>query len=1100
MSLKKLLIANRGEIAIRIARAAAGLGIATVVLYSEDDAQSLHTKAADEARVLKGVGAAAYLDIEQIVALAKEAGCDAVHPGYGFLSENAAFARALKKAGIKFVGPNADALELFGDKVQARALAERACVPLLPGTKQATSLEDTRKFMKSLGEGGAIMIKAIAGGGGRGMRPVHSLAEIDEAYARCQSEAKAAFGSGDVYVERLIQRARHVEIQIVGDGKDVVHLYERECSMQRRNQKVVEIAPSPSLTDDLRSKLTDAAVKLAREAKYDSLGTFEFLVDTQDKKNATFAFMEANPRLQVEHTVTEEVTGIDLVQTQLLIASGKSLKELGLEQSKIGKPEGYAIQLRINMETMDAEGNTKPSGGTLAAFEAPSGPGTRVDTYGYAGYRTNPNFDSLLAKLITWSRSANYADAVAKSYRALNEFRIAGVATNVGFLQNVLRNPDFAANNVYTRFIEDNIGKLVNEGADAHRKIYFDSKTSAHADAGSGDIQGPAGTAPLKSPMQGKVVSLDVVEGDSVARGQQIAILESMKMEHIVKADVSGIIRMVAVQPGETLFEGHPLFFVEEREVKAGAKVAEEKVDLDHIRPALAEVNQRHAYGFDENRPDAVEKRRKTNQRTARENVNDLVDPDSFIEYGALAIAAQRRRRTVEDLIVKTPADGLITGIGSINGSQFPDDKSRAVVMAYDYTVLAGTQGVMNHRKKDRILDVAIKSKLPVVLFAEGGGGRPGDTDFVGVAGIDVMTFNKLAELSGMVPRVGIVSGRCFAGNAALLGICDTIIATEFASIGMAGPAMIEGGGLGVYHPDEVGPTSKLASVGAIDIRVADEAEAVAVTKKYLSYFQGSLPEWKCADQRQLRHVIPENRLRSYDMRKVIEILVDTDSVLEIRRDYAPGIITCLVRIEGHPFGLIANNPTYLGGAVNGEGGHKAARFMQLCDAFDIPMISLCDTPGFMVGPDAEQTGQLRHVARMFVTGANMTVPVFSVVTRKAYGLGAQGMLAGSTHAPFFTVAWPTGEFGAMGIEGNVRLGFRKELEAVEDLAEREKLFQKMVAGQYEFGKAINMAAFLEIDDVIDPLETRRWIIRGLKSQPAPVPREGKKRPFIDTF
>ena len=1100
MSVSKLLIANRGEIAIRIARAAAGLGISSVAVYSQDDAQSLHTKAADDARLLKGEGTAAYLDIEQIVAVAKEAGCDAVHPGYGFLSENANFARALKKAGIKFVGPNAEALELFGDKVQARALAEKTGVPLLPGTKEATSLEEARKFLKSLGEGGAIMIKAIAGGGGRGMRPVYSLAEIDDAYARCQSEARAAFGSGDVYVERLIQRARHVEIQIVGDGKDVVHLYERECSMQRRNQKVVEIAPSPSLTDELRAKLTEAAVRLAREAKYDSLGTFEFLVDTQDKKNASFAFMEANPRLQVEHTVTEEVTGVDLVQTQLLIASGKTLKELGLEQPKIAKPEGYAIQLRINMETMDAQGNTKPSGGTLSAFEAPSGPGTRVDTYGYAGYRTNPNFDSLLAKLITWSRSDKYADAVNKSYRALNEFRIAGVATNVGFLQNVLRNKDVIANNVYTRFIEDNVAKLVAESPDAHRRIYFDPKASASADTGEGEVQGPEGTAPLKSPMQGKVVSLDVSEGDAVAHGQQIAILESMKMEHIIKADISGVIRMVAVKPGETLFEGHPLYFVEEREVKQGVKVEEEKVDLDHIRPALSEVRQRHAYGFDENRPDAVEKRRKTNQRTARENVNDLVDPGSFIEYGALAVAAQRRRRSLDDLIVKTPADGLITGIGSINGSQFPDDKSRALVMAYDYTVLAGTQGVMNHRKKDRVLDIAIEHRLPVVLFAEGGGGRPGDTDFLGVGGLDTMSFNKLAELSGMVPRIGVVSGRCFAGNAALLAICDVIIATEYASVGMAGPAMIEGGGLGVYHPDEVGPTKALAPVGAIDIRVADEAEAVAVTKKYLSYFQGTVSEWTCADQRLLRHVIPENRLRSYDMRKVIDTLADTGSVLEIRRDFAPGIITSLIRIEGHPFGLLANNPTYLGGAINGEGGHKAARFMQLCDAFDIPMITLCDTPGFMVGPDAEQTGQLRHVGRMFVTAANMTIPLFGIVTRKGYGLGAQSMLGGSTHVPFFTVAWPSGEFGAMGIEGNVRLGFRKELEAVEDLAEREKLFQKMVAEQYETGKAINMASFLEIDDVIDPMESRRWIMRGLKSQPAPVPREGKKRPFIDTF
>src|SRR5580692_1319264 len=399
-----LLIANRGEIAIRIIRAAAEMGIRTVAVFPDDDAASLHTRKADEARRLNGSGAAAYLDGEQIIAIAKTAGCDAIHPGYGFLSENAGFARRCASEGITFVGPRAEMLELFGDKVQARALAERCGIPILRGTSGATSLDEAHKFFSSLGKGASIMIKALAGGGGRGMRAVSRTDEIEEAYKRCQSEARASFGNSDVYVEQLMPRARHIEVQIIGDGSgDVSHLWERECSIQRRNQKIVEIAPSPGLAPAMRDRLTAAAVRMAKEVRYDNLGTFEFLVnaDTSAKTDeAGFAFIEANPRLQVEHTVTEEVTGIDLVAVQIQLAQGKSLHDIGLQQDDVPRPRGFAVQLRVNMEKIEADGTIKPSGGTLARFAPPSGPGVRVDTFGYEGYTTNPAFDPLLAKLI----------------------------------------------------------------------------------------------------------------------------------------------------------------------------------------------------------------------------------------------------------------------------------------------------------------------------------------------------------------------------------------------------------------------------------------------------------------------------------------------------------------------------------------------------------------------------------------------------------------------------------------------------------------------------------------------------------------------------
>jgi acetyl-CoA carboxylase carboxyltransferase component len=518
---------------------------------------------------------------------------------------------------------------------------------------------------------------------------------------------------------------------------------------------------------------------------------------------------------------------------------------------------------------------------------------------------------------------------------------------------------------------------------------------------------------------------------------------------------------------------------------------ANKKPNKESIRPDLAEVIERHSYTLDERRPEAVAKRQAKNHRTARANVNDLLDPGHFIEYGALTMAAQRRRRSLEDLIVRTPTDGLIAGIGTVNGSLFDQDKSRCLVLAYDFTVLAGTQGHFNHKKKDRMLKLAYEHRLPLVFFAEGGGGRPGDVDVdgVAVAGLDLSTFASFASLSGRVPVIGIVCGPCFAGNAALLGCCDVIIATQDSNIGMGGPVMIEGGGLGIFKPEEVGPMEVQTKNGVVDIAVADDAEAVAVAKKYLAYFQGTVPAWEATDQRVLRQLIPENRRRIYEVRKVISALADKDSFLELRPKFGPGMVTGLIRIEGRPFGLIANDCMHTAGAIEAEDADKAARLMQLCNAHGLPILSLCDTPGFMVGPEIEKRAQVRHVCRMFVVGAHTNVPYFTVVLRRGYGLGAMAMARGGFHESFFIASWPTGEFGGMGLEGFVKAGFKKELEAVENPEEREALYEKLVAGMYERGKAINMAAHLEIDTVIDPADTRQWIIQGLNAVPADRPR-----------
>jgi acetyl-CoA carboxylase carboxyltransferase component len=593
----------------------------------------------------------------------------------------------------------------------------------------------------------------------------------------------------------------------------------------------------------------------------------------------------------------------------------------------------------------------------------------------------------------------------------------------------------------------------------------------------------------LRSPLQAQVVEWLVAPGDPVRAGDLVVILEAMKMEHEVRSAGAGVVRDKFFEVGETVGEGDVLMTVAEADAAPGAPIPalpqggkEEQPAPREIRPDLQRVIYRHAFTLDAARPDAMRKRHALGLRTARENIADLCDPGSFQEYGALAVAAQRSRRSEDDLVRNTPADGMVTGIAGINGAHFGPERARAAVLAYDATVLAGTQGMRNHQKTDRLLGIALKNRLPVVLFAEGGGGRPGDTDMPIVAGLHVTTFASFARLNGQVPVLGIVAGRCFAGNAALLGCCDTIIATRDSNIGMGGPAMVEGGGLGVFKPEAIGPSAIQHANGVIDILVDDEAQAVAAARKYLAFFQGDLPAFDAPPADALRQVVPENRLRVYDSRAALAGLVDADSLLELRTGFGAGIHTALGRIAGRPVGLLANNPLHLGGAIDAAAADKAARFMQLCNAHGLPMVSLIDTPGFMVGPAIEEQAQVRHVSRMFVAAAHLRVPFFSVVLRKGYGLGAMAMAAGGFHAPEFTVAWPSGEFGGMGLEGAVRLGYRKELEALPEGPQREALFEQLVAKKYAEGQAMNMAATLEIDAVIDPAETRAWLLRGLQA------------------
>ncbi|MFE5287160.1 carboxyl transferase domain-containing protein [Nocardia sp. NPDC056611] len=1158
----RVVVANRGEVAVRVVRTARELGYPTEVLHTAEDSASLAVRLADRALVLPGSGAAGYLDIDSVVRAAGACGPGAlVHPGYGFLSESAEFAAACAGAGLTFIGPSPQVLRIFGDKVAARAAAERAGLTVLPATRAGAESAEIAALLADHPDG--IMVKAAAGGGGRGMRPVTDPSRLAATIDRCRAEALAGFGDDRVYAEALVTRARHIEVQVIADGIAAATLGDRDCSVQRQRQKLIEIAPAPDLPAALRDRLHRDAIRIAEAVGCRGVITVEFLVEPgSSEKGAKVWFLEVNPRLQVEHTVTEAVTGVDLVALQLDLAQGRTLAELDLLENE---PRGYAVQARVNAELLAADGSVLPSTGVISRFDAPTGVGVRVDTAAQVGMRQGVLFDSLLAKVIT--HAPTHPAALRRCADALAETMIGGVDTNLHLLRAVLAElhelHELSApigadsrteatrpappSTATARTISSSGTDISSSGTDIGGSDSDGGNDDSDGDDGNGDSSGGSGgngngstgsggrggggvttdwferrlddlrsraetfedattagsvdiaansAAPgtshgsadraaagfepadgeqaLRSPMGATVVSL-AEPGTVLAAGAEVAVLEAMKMQHVVRATEPLRVLRHAVAAGEVV-DPHAVLVRWEAADHDRPAAESTVVDLDSVRADLAEVLERHETTLDARREAAVAKRHRIGRRTARENISDLVDADSFVEYGALAVAAQRSRRGLEDLIANTPADGLIAGIATVNADRFGPDRSRALVMSYDYTVLAGTQGMRNHAKTDRMLELAREQRLPVVFFTEGGGGRPGDTDHGGISGLDVTTFRAMGALSGRVPLIGIVSGRCFAGNAALLGMCDVVIATPDANIGMGGPAMIEGGGLGVYAPEDIGPVEVQRRNGVVHVVAADEAEAVNVARRYLSYFQGAEAEWEAPDPRSARHVVPENRLRAFDIRAAIASVVDVGSVLELRRDWGVGIVTALVRVEGRPFGLIANDCHHLGGAIDAPAADKLSAFLRLCGAHGLPIVSLCDTPGFMVGPEAEEHATVTKFSRLFIDAAALDVPFGTVILRKGYGLGAQAMAAGSFRAPRFVIAWPTGEIGGMGLEGAVRLGFAKELAAIEDPDQRQAAFDALVNAAYDAGKALTAATVLELDDVIDPADTRRWL------------------------
>ncbi|SMY12529.1 carboxyl transferase domain-containing protein [Brevibacterium jeotgali] len=1071
-----ILIANRGEIAVRVVRAARAAGLRTIVVRATDEealgtAGGLHLGLADEVVTLPGRGASAYLDASAIIAAATHTGASLVHPGYGFLAESADLARRCAEIGLTWVGPDPHALELFGDKTATRAharsvgVAVPAATGLLEpdrpaGAGDEPAVAEARALLDAHPDG--VAVKAVAGGGGRGIRIVHQADALSEALTACSAEARAGFGDGRIFAEGLVVGARHIEVQVIGTPSGVHVLGDRDCSIQRRRQKLVEIAPAPGLDEDLRARIHADALRLVEPLSYQSLATVEFLVT-----GGTHVLLEVNPRIQVEHTVTEEVMGIDLVACQLEVAAGR-VPALPTEPA----PRGTAVQLRVAAESTSPAGDPVPSVGTVTAVTWPTGPGVRVDTWIGAGTRVTGVFDALLAKVIAHGDSL--AAALHRADRALAETRIEGLDTSTGLLRAVGEQLD-PGRETTTAFdaCAAQLAERARELDAAARARDMTAGTTRPSLSGPAGGDGRVGAASavvlaeqelgpdqhlLRAAVSGTVVAIGDAPGEYV-------LLEAMKMHHPVPGPPSSHVRHL-VGAGDYVPAGSPVAVL-----TGAAPAGTDAVEERGPHPGVAEVRDRHAAVADDQREDALAAIRARGRRTARENIDDLVDPGTFVEYGPLVIAAQTRRRSVEDLVDRTSGDGLIGGVAKI-------EEQEVVVMSYDYSVLAGTQGTRNHAKTDRLLELAARRSAPVVLFAEGGGGRPGDTDRAPTSGLSVPTFGSLAALRGRVPLVAVVSGRSFAGNAALAGVCDLIIATPDANIGMGGPAMIEGGGLGRHRSEDIGPVEVHESTGVVDVVARDEAEAVATARRLLgclSVRSEPAAEAAAPPADSSRSAVPADRLRAFSMRAVLASVADAHSLIEVRPRYAPGAITGFLRIAGAPFAFLANDNSHLGGAIDVDAARSFAQHLGLADDHGLPVLSFVDTPGFMVGPDAEREPGVRAFGDLFVAGARLRSPLGAFVIRKGYGLGAMAMAGGGFDAPHFTVAWPSGEIGPMGLEGAVRLGHAKELAAISDADVRAARESELVEELYAQGRALSAAMVFDVDDVIDPADSRAW-------------------------
>lgn len=1068
--MNRVLIANRGEIAVRVIRAAHELGWETVAVHPADDAAGLHVRRADRAVELPGAGPAAYLDPAAIVEAARRSGANTVHPGYGFLSENTALARACEATGLVLVGPGERILAQFGDKARARAFAEANGVPVTPGTARPTTLAEAEAF---LAEHGPTMVKALAGGGGRGMAAVAEKPDLAPAFERCASEARAAFGSDDLYVEKLVSPARHIEVQVLGDGAGtVIHLWERDCSIQRRHQKLIEVAPAPALAPALRARILDAATTLAAAARYCGVGTFEFLITGND-----FFFMEANPRLQVEHTITEEITGVDLVRAQLLIAHGATLTELGLTAPP--PIRGVAIQARINAETLDARGAPRPSSGTITDFTPPSGPGVRVDTCGYSGYPLSPRYDSLLAKVI--AHGPDLATTARRGAAALADFGIAGVGTNRALLRAILSDADFIGGAWDTDYLPEHLAALLAEvdaevDAEAARTAAPQPARATSPATSCGAPPPPAPTVPAGSaaviaPMGGVVVEVAIAAGATVPAGTALVVLEAMKMEHVVRADRPVRVTAVLAAPGELIDSGAILVATEPvgEDAEFDLAAAQTLAPEGDWSAEVDEIERRRAFAEQLGGPDKIARQHDTGRLTVRERITALADTATFAEIGVLTGFATRDQAGAATTV--TPAN-FLAGTALLDGR-------KAVIGADDFTVRGGSGDAAIHAKQIWLEQYANQMRLPMVRLLDGQSGG-GSVKMAFDAGYTYVPINPgwdaVVDNLSVVPVAAAALGPTVGLGAARLVMSHlAVLVEEVGSLFTAGPPLVRSGTGEDLSKEELGGADVHRRNGSVERIVETEARAFEVIRDFLAYLPRSVyelpPVLTPADgtdrpAESLLAVIPRDPRHPYDIYPILDTVFDAGSVFTYA-EYGGGTVTALARLDGHPVGVIAADP-FRGATMSTEGALALTRLVDLCETFHLPIVSLTDQAGMSIGSAAEQRATIRHGARAISAVYQARIPQAEVILRRVYGVGGAGIV--NRHRAVRSWAWPSGDWGSLPVQGGVEAAFKSRIAAAEDpLAETEFLRAQVQS----LGSPFRTAEHFGVQDVIDPRTTR---------------------------
>ncbi len=1137
---KRVLIANRGEIAIRIARAAAALGIESVAVHAPVDALSLHTRFATESRELEESGGnpvGAYLDAQALIDIAVETGCDCVHPGYGFLAENAPFATLCNQNGLVFIGPGAQALRLFGDKVRARELAASLDVPVVPGSGAAlTNWQAAAEAAAQIGY--PVMLKAAAGGGGRGMRAVASPDAMRQAFERCRSEAQAAFADPSLLLEKLVPRPRHIEVQILADAQGrVVHLFERDCSVQLRNQKLIETAPAPNLDEAIRDRLHADAVKLTQAAHYTNAGTVEFLVTPETGEHY---FIECNPRIQVEHTVTEQVTGIDLVEAQFRIAAGASLQSLGIsEQQAIAQPRGYAIQARV----------TANGAGTISAYKEPSGPGIRVDAAGYLGYAPPPQFDPLLAKVIcTSTASASIAAAVQRAGRALDEFHIAGLDTNLPMLRAILDHPDTRQGDARTTLLSENPGiqASVTETTQNGTLALLEQQASGMNRGAAAGARQPAATQPahpsltvrdgdraVACPMSGSILEVHVAEGDAITAGQTLLVISAMKMESEVVAPCSGNLSAAqTLEPGDNVEAGQVVMTIapaEGERIAATAATAEQSWMplMDDVAAIKRLARERLQPGSED---PGVVRQRTRGKLTCRERIDLLLDSGSFQEIGS--VTGFPSYDEDGNISAFTPSNH-VGGWGRI-------EQRPAVVCADDFTSRGGHSDGAIGAKSTYLDRLSLEMRMPSIRLLDGssGGGsvasmvpqqkRAGESKAKESEGAIKAGRPRVAggggsflpghqggtmftEQLATVPVVNMLLGSVVGLGAAkaVLGHFSVMV-RDIAQLFVAGPPVVSHAMGYDITKEELGGWHIHCRNGSVDNPADTEEEAATIVRRFLSYLPSNTYEappivppaaGDPPDRRdeELFTLVPRKRTTTFDMRKGIELIADQNSFFEIGPLWGTDQIIGFIRMNGIPMGVVASDSRHVnGGALTADGCSKVTRHLDLCDLFHLPILNLVDNPGFAVGLEHEINGTIRRGGEWMIAFAQVQVPIFTVIVRRSFGVAGNNF-ATPRSRPSMRVTWPAADVGGIPPEGGIEAAYKRQLaEAKDPAALRNELMARIESARGPLGP---LSKF-QMEEMIDPRDTRKlvceWaqIAYRLATQPARLaPRAIQFRP-----